>query len=139
MEFEEDYSDNYHDDYSESNGYYEMETLKREDSMQQNNQGITIFFHRISYQNEKDILFQRTNAYYIMDPTRTEKYIDELVNDLRDTWGVSESTAYRLLKKFAWDKEKASNNLTEDGNLDTLEIESSQQPTEVFDSAYLQF
>jgi len=114
MEFEEDYSE-YYDDQSESNGYYEIDTLKREDSMPQGNQ---------------DILFQRTNAYYIMDPARTEKYIEELVNDLRDTWGVSESTAYRLLKKFAWDKDRTSNNLTEDGNLDTLEIESSQQPEE---------
>jgi hypothetical protein len=65
-----------------------------------------------------------------MDPGRTEKYIEELVNDLRDTWGVTESIAYRLLKKFAWDKEKANNNLTEDGNLDTLEIEGNSQKAE---------
>jgi len=67
-----------------------------------------------------------------MDPHRTEKYIEELVNDLRDTWGVTESTAFRLLKKFAWDKEKVSSNLTEDDNLDTLEVGgNSQQAQEV--------
>jgi ariadne-1 len=117
MELEEDYSD-YHDDYSESNGYYEIEQFKRADSMAHDNQ---------------DILFQRTNAYYIMDPHRTEKYIEELVNDLRDTWGVTESTAFRLLKKFQWDKEKASSNLTEGDNLDSMEVGGNSQKAEEFD------
>ncbi len=38
MELEEDYSD-YHDDYSESNGYYEIEQFKRADSIPHENQG----------------------------------------------------------------------------------------------------
>ncbi len=68
-----------------------------------------------------------------MDPHRTEKYIEELVNDLRDTWGVTESTAFRLLKKFQWDKEKASSNLTEGDNLETLEVGGNSQKAEEVD------
>ena len=68
-----------------------------------------------------------------MDPHRTEKYIEELVNDLKETWGVTESTAFRLLKKFQWDKEKASSHLTEDDNLDTLEVGGNSQQTQEVD------
>lgn len=80
----------------------------------------------------KDILFQRSNAYFIMDTPRTEKYIDEMVNDLRDTWGIPDGVALRLLKKFAWEKNKALNSITEECNLDTMEIIEHGTQEEVF-------
>ena len=58
MELEEDYSD-YHDDYSESNGYYEIEQFKRADSIPQDNQGKTIFFPLDELINMKKIFYSR--------------------------------------------------------------------------------
>jgi len=62
-----------------------------------------------------------------MDPSRTEKYIEEMINDMKETWGIPEGTAMRLLKKFDWIKDKALNSLTEECNLETMEIICEKQ------------
>ena len=58
MELEEDYSD-YHDDYSESNGYYEIEQFKRADSIPHENQGKFLFVLEKEWTNMKKIFYSR--------------------------------------------------------------------------------
>ena len=65
-----------------------------------------------------------------MDLNQAEKYMRELINDLIETWGVTESTALRLLKRFDWDPEEANKNVTENGNIDTSDFKNNSQ--EVF-------
>ena len=72
-------------------------------------------------------MFQKTDAYRILDLAQTEKYIQDLVNDLIETWGIPESAAIRLLKKFEWDRVKASDNLAEGTNLEICETKNSSQ------------
>jgi len=66
-----------------------------------------------------------------MDVPRAEKYIKEMINDLINDWGVSESFAIKLLRKFAWNKEKASTHLTEDGNFDLMDVHADKKSNEV--------
>ena len=56
-----------------------------------------------------------------MDIQRTEKYLNDMINELINEWGVSESFALRLLKKFSWNKDKALTHLTEDGNFEMMD------------------
>ena len=121
MEFEEDYSEC---DYSESN-YQQIDTVKREDSFEEEKQGNYLSFGFLK--TNEGILFQKTDAYRIMDLAQTEKYIQDLVNDLIDTWGIPESTVFRLLKKYEWDQVKASDNLAEQADTETLEYEKNSE------------
>jgi len=66
-----------------------------------------------------------------MEASRAEKYIREMIHDLINDWGVSESFAIRLLRKFAWNKEKASTHLTEDGNFDLMDVQQDKKMKEV--------
>ena len=78
-----------------------------------------------------DILFQKSNFYYVMDLQRTEKYIKDIINELLNDWGLSESQALKLLAKFAWNKDRASNYLTEDGNFDLMDVQDTTHQKEV--------
>lgn len=67
-----------------------------------------------------------------MDIQRTEKYISDMINELINEWGISESFALKLLKKFSWNKEKALTHLTEDGNFDMMDTHVSSQEKTVY-------
>jgi len=114
MEFEEDYSG--YDDYIDLDRHWSG--TKDYDHMQSQEAATDQF---------QDILFQRSNFYYVMDIQRTEKYINEMINELINEWGVSESFALRLLKKFSWNKDKALTHLTEDGNFEMMDTHVARQ------------
>ena len=78
----------------------------------------------------QDIIYRKSKGYFSMDLNQAEKYMRELINDLIETWGVTESTALRLLKRFDWDPEEANKNVTENGNIDTSDFKNNSQ--EVF-------
>jgi len=67
-----------------------------------------------------------------MDIPRTEKYINDMINELINEWGISESFALKLLKKFSWNKEKALTHLTEDGNFEMMDTHVSSQEKTVY-------
>lgn len=69
-----------------------------------------------------------------MDLTRTEKYIKDLISDLVNDWGVSESFAIKLLSKFGWNKEKANTHLTEDGAFDLMDVHINKNQKEVINA-----
>jgi len=67
-----------------------------------------------------------------MDYSRTEKYVNDLVKELTEGWGVSEAFALKILKKFNWNKEKALSHLTEDGNFEMMEVKKDKNSKEVY-------
>lgn len=79
---------------------------------------------------EQDVLFQRSNTYYILDPTLTNKYIKDMVTELQETWGVSEGFALKILRKYAWQKEKALDHLAEELNSYNAEVSNKDNSKE---------
>jgi hypothetical protein len=49
-----------------------------------------------------------------------------MIHDIIEHWGVSESFSIKLLKKFAWNKDKANDNLMVDGNFDSLDVKNEK-------------
>lgn len=47
-----------------------------------------------------------------------------MINEFTDTWGVSEDLTLKVLKKYAWQKEKALDHLAEE--LDSITAKSER-------------
>lgn len=54
-----------------------------------------------------------------------------MVNELQETWGVSEGFALKILRKYAWQKEKALDHLAEELNSYNAEVSNKNNSKEV--------
>lgn len=77
-------------------------------------------------------MFQKNNCYSTLDNYRTEKYINDMFNELTDKWGISQSHAIKLLKKYNFNKERANRNLEEDAQFDMMDIPVNSKSKEVY-------
>jgi hypothetical protein len=68
-----------------------------------------------------------------MDTHRLEKFIRDLIASLRDSFGLSESMALKLLTRAGFEEKKAEVLASEDGMYDMMEVNSANKSTSVWE------
>lgn len=68
----------------------------------------------------------------MLDSFKIEKYVFDLINELIENWGVSQSFALKVLKKVNFSKKKAARYMEEDAQFDMMNIPDNSNSNKVY-------
>ncbi len=79
----------------------------------------------------KEILYQKNSHFVMLDDFKIERYVFEMINELVQNWGVSQSFALKTLKSLSFNLKKATRFLEDGAQFDMMDISKNTNSNKV--------